>query len=450
MTHRVSRRKFSGLSFIHDAADGGLASLVEGLAQDHAQLKLQQSGVADLVDNSGGVVAVNVVDLVIPTVVFDGQTSGASPAAAFDTAMNKIEDAGAVFADHVNNVRGRLGLPNMAFASGSIATAGTIAALDVALTATSGATAIDFTTGIARMLQAKQNLRKVLSGLNDITYAVGAGTLKDNMKGVYPAGLSLVAIANADAGTGTPAGATSISDTVMDAFLLAFAANVASMADKFNAVFLGGALTAFTNNMTGTSDEDVAAMTLVLTAHQDGATDSCPKAALDTELVLIDTNCGDIAERINELLGQNGLTELVINSGGSRDLTLDLIDVTLVAVDGTANVSAEHVSTQARFVTIANNVASLAAKANLLAVKYGAEPLVDSSGGTVGVSVGAVAATAAGVDNGAAATGVDDAESDAALVIVMDNLNDIADKMDEMVGTGVQIETPLHVVAVPF
>jgi len=439
---KITDNYFSGLANVQKS------DVVQGLAQDHARIKLDSAGVTDLTDNSGGTNANAVALMTVPTAAFDAQTAGGSPASAFDTAAGKIENACAVFADHLNNARVRLGLVLMTWTTGTIATAGTLASLTTSLTATSGATAIDFTTGVARMKSIRNNIGTLARGLNEVLKAVGDPRIADASGGTPDfSGLAMEAVANATAGTGTPAGATSISDAVMDAFLLAAAANIASLADWFNDAMFQTGLSDLTDNSAGVATDTIAAAAkITLVAYQDVATASVPKVQLDTELAKIDNNFADLSLRTNLLLARADLSELTDNSGGTANTTLEIIDDTLTAVDGTGSNSTPFAGTQAIVNAITNNISSLVAKINLLAPLYGVVIITDSAAGTVSNTLAATAVTGAGVDNGAAATGLNNVLFNAYMVAVQDALASMAGKLNEMTGTGSPTK-PLRVVA---
>lgn len=233
---KVTKDYFASSSRLFGA--DGLGAVIRGLAIDNARAKIMASDIEDLTDNSTGTSAlagVGIVDLVIPTVAFDATSAGGSPRAALNTAIGVLENALAVLAEAMNTARAKLGLTAYTYA-GTVAVANTIPAITKALTATSGTSAVDFVSGRAKLIQAKQHLRKVVHGMDEVFVAVGADPLVSALTGEY-SGVALSAIADADAAA---TGASSISDAVADAFLLAFANNVATIAAKWNAVMVQG------------------------------------------------------------------------------------------------------------------------------------------------------------------------------------------------------------------
>jgi len=442
---KVNDKYFSGSSKLFTTS-GGLAAVVRGLAQDNAAIKLQTAGITDFTDNSTGVAAAALVAMATPSAAYDGSSSGASPTAGFNTAADGLEDAFAVMADHLNRARGRIGLPLLSWTTGAIATGGTIPSITKALTTTSGATAIDYTTGLARMVAVRGNVRILAKALNELLTAVGSAKITDGSTGEFD-GMAMGAVADATGGTGAPAGTTSISDTVMDAFLDAVANNIASMAYAYNNIFVQTGFTDLTDNSGGAVSSSVPAMTLVSTPYQDVATASAPFAAFNTELPKLENNFADLAARVNELAAANGLAVLTDSTGGTANTTIEVIDQALTAVDGTASNAMAATTYDVTMPEIANNVASLLAKVNALAAIYGEQAIADSSGGAAGSTLVALTDTT-GVDNGAAATGVADAVVDAQMVIVTDAIASMAAALNALTGTDAQVELPLKVVAV--
>lgn len=173
----------------------------------------------------------------------------------FDTAAGKADNAMAVLAEQINGVFTALGIPVMTY-SGTVATPGTVPAMDktlAALSPASGSLALDFTTGRACMSVLRNNMATLIRAMNMIMAATGNATTADATGGspynartlaASPppytsnpspeAALVLSALPATTAGTGTAAGDTSISKAVMDAFLTSLANHVATLASKLN------------------------------------------------------------------------------------------------------------------------------------------------------------------------------------------------------------------------
>jgi hypothetical protein len=442
----VGTAHFTGTGKVFGRDSDGLAAALRGALIDNARAKISTAAITDFTDSTTGVNATAVVDLTIPTAVFDASSSGGATRTDFNTAIGKFENAGAVMANWFNEVRARLGLPLMTWASGTISTAGTLAAMDLSVATTSGATSLNYESGAAAMLLAKQNQRKLVRSFNQIMVALGMTPISDAMTGPFGYDFGLVAIADADADGD---GSTAISKAVADAFLDSLADNMASLAAYWDNTMNQAGLSDLTDNSGGTAAADtIAAINQAFTAHQDSATNSAPAAALNTELPKIENNFADLASRVNALRRFHGLSTVMTDStGGTANTTLEVIDDTLTAVDGTGTDTASKATADVTFGEIADNFATLASAINDLTPIYGMTDLTDSSGGTADTDLELVALTdTTGVDNSAAATGVADADMDAALDVVTDNLATMAAKLNLM--TGVEVESvPLHAVA---
>ncbi len=235
MTIKVGTNYFSAGGNVPASVHGAnsLAAIARGLAIDVARLKTIVVAPADFTDNSTGVSAGTIVDLAVPTAAFDASASGGSPLAGFNTAITVLENAMAVVAEHMNDVRTPLGLTALTYA-GTVAVADTIPAITKVLTATSGTSAVDYATGKLKLAEAKAQLRKLVAAYNEVLVAIGVTPLVSALTEDFTQDYTLAAITDA---TASATGASSISDTVVDTFLTAFAANIASLATKWNATF---------------------------------------------------------------------------------------------------------------------------------------------------------------------------------------------------------------------
>jgi hypothetical protein len=455
MAIRVKPFHFSGAGKVHGRDADALGAIVRGLAIDHARAKAASATIADLTDNTTGVAAASVVDLVLPTAAFDASSAGGATRTDFNTAIGKFENAGAVLGDNLNKLRARLGLELVSWASGTIAAAATLPAQDKSVNTTSGATALNYASGRTAMAAAKANLRKLVRAFNECMVALGFPKVTDALSGPFGDGYILVAIADADADdqTGTANdGKTAISKTVADTFLDSLADNLATLAAFWNVRMGQAGLTDLTDNSGGSAAGDtIAEIDQSFTAHQDGTDDSAPATQFNTELAKIENNFADLALRINTLAVFHGLGTLLADStGGTANTTIEVIDDTLTAVGGTSDTTLSKASADVTFGQIADNFATLVEAVNELCPLHGLTELDDGSGGEASASGTLVALTdGVGVDNSAAATGTANAEVNAALDGVTDNLATIAAKLNAMTGSGLEIEAhPLHVVAV--
>ena len=443
--------------FVNEAGST-FANVIRGLLQDNARRMVEVAGVADMTDSTTGTASTDTVVMTIPTAAFDGSASGASPATAFNTEMNIFEDIGVEFGDWMNNVRVRLGLPQITWATGSgtsgtlEAAAGAVAGLDT----TNGATAIDFLTGVAAMTAVRNNFATMLRAVNELAAAMGESVLTESTeRGTPSATYALVAVADATAGTGPSAGDTSISDTVADAFLAALVNNVATLALKFNAMVTGSGLPAdltVSALTTGSSDGDTLATAgAAFTAYDDVATASAPVAGWNTAVGVIEDNFADLALRTNLLLARYNFTLMTDSTTGTANTALALIDDTQTSVDGTGDNSLSEASGTVGRGKIDANVATLIVEINKLVPFFGIVALTDNFGGTASVASPPVLVPigdGTGVDNGAAATGLETlVDIDPYLDRVVDAQLTIAAKLAEMTGTTPGITKPLKAIA---
>lgn len=229
---KVTLSHFSGTSKVFTTEETGLAAVIRGLAIDNARLAVQTTAVPDFVDNSTGVAAATVADVVVPKTVTNASASAiGSPKAALDTALNGIEDALSVLAENVNKGRTRLGLVAVTY-SGTVTTSGTIPAVTKALAATSGASTATLKSARASIQAAKNGLARVLMATNEVLVAVGEAKIKSSLTF---ADLSALAVPNPAATVASATGADAASDTEVDAALTALANGIATVASKWNA-----------------------------------------------------------------------------------------------------------------------------------------------------------------------------------------------------------------------
>lgn len=209
----------------------GLGAVIRGLAIDHARIKLQLAAVPDLVDNTTGVAGTKVVDVPIPSAAFNATSVNGTQLTAFNASLVKFENAGKVLVNSISNARTRLGLAAITAATGTQVTADTIPAQDKTATAGTGTAAVDYVTGRAAMLKAKQNLQRLVWAANEVLVAVGATPIPTSLL-VATSGANLVALT---AATASATGASSISLAAGTAFLDAIANDLAQLASKWNA-----------------------------------------------------------------------------------------------------------------------------------------------------------------------------------------------------------------------
>lgn len=231
---RISKDYFSGNGRLF--GKDGLGEVIRGLAIDHARNKVGPANVPALTDNTTGAAAASVVDLVLPTAPFDATSAGGAQRAAYNTAVGKINNAGKVLSNSVNDVRALLGLDSVTHGFGTEATPDTLPALDKVVTEGNGNTALDYESGLASMKKVKANQRKLLRAVNEVFVALGEDPVSSSFKGSVGSDLTA-----ADPGTAAASatGASAISKAVMDTFLDSVADNFATIADKWNDIFDG-------------------------------------------------------------------------------------------------------------------------------------------------------------------------------------------------------------------
>jgi len=212
-----------------------LADIIRKMCQDTARLRLTDIAPAALTDGSGGVAAAAYADAAIPRLAYGAAGGNAADTTSTATALASVYAALIALAAGINATRTALGLNAVKF-TGAPAEAGKIPAVITAVTATSGANAVDFATGSVAMIAAKADVRAIQDAVNEIAAAVGADPTADQSQvGSYqwspepeidPA---LAVVAATDP-------AFSLSQADVQAFLAGCAANIATAAAAFNAI----------------------------------------------------------------------------------------------------------------------------------------------------------------------------------------------------------------------
>lgn len=232
MTIRVGSNFFSGAAQVH--GKNGLAGIVRALAQDIARSALVALNPSDLTDSSTGTNnPAGFVDAVLPA-RFDASSAGGVQAAALNTALGKIANAHKVILTDLAPLRAKLGLDAVTMSFGTVGSAHTLPALDKTVTGATGSSAANFETGHSALLTTRDNHRKVLAAFAEVMVAAGKPKLPMPFRGSMKLADALTApVTVAAGGTGNPA----ISKAQTDAFLLAVANNLATLANRWNAVF---------------------------------------------------------------------------------------------------------------------------------------------------------------------------------------------------------------------
>ncbi len=240
----ISDEHFSGASKVHSREDGGLAPVVRSILQKQGAVVVDGASIANLTDNSAGTDN-STVGVVASPVVSDvsGGTTGvlATGAGSLDTSADTIMNAYAVILERINAVYAELGAGSVGVGPGTIAVSGTIAAIDVVVTANStdnDSLSFDSFTAIRNdLLNAQATLISNLNrcrravGLAEITVAAGAGSAQ----GAIASGddLGTTAISN---GAAIAGGVTSVLKTEVDAMLVDLQDNVAYFATTLDEV----------------------------------------------------------------------------------------------------------------------------------------------------------------------------------------------------------------------
>lgn len=446
MAIKIKSTDFSGAGQVYD---GTLADAIRGLAQDVARNKVHQFG--DITDSSGGTAAYG-SGIVLHTgsgvAAFTETGTASTQKAAFDTAIGKTANAMAVLARRINILNGAVGLPLITDSTGgTVATEGTIPSQDFALSGVASS-CLDVTTGRARLESIKNNMRRLVGAANRLAVAVGEAKISSvaGMKFLGPdSGELIVLEAIAASGTAVDGTASStIAVSVINTELTKVANNIATLALFLNDI-TGVQATDLTDSTGGTATTGTIAALTAPAAAAGAATTSAPKAGFDTELVgPIENGLAELATRINYLLRKNGLSILTDSTGQSVNGTLEIIDDTLTAVDGSTGTDAlEQASARVQMNLVRDAIASLTAKVNILAPLYGLHELTDSSGGTVSTTIANLSATSAGVGSASAVTMLD-TDVDAWLDVVTDNFATLAAHLNLMTtstNTGAQLTT---------
>lgn len=448
MANKIKTGTYSGAGKVHDQTDG-LADTVRKLAQDMARTRTNLF--TDMTNSSGGTsdspdAATTEAQAGKSVAAFTETGTASAPKAGFDTATGKIGDALAVLAEYMNRINASLGIDLIVDNSGgTVATQGTIAALDLTLTAVSSNT-LDVVTGRTVLETIKENVARAAGFANRIAVAVGNSKITITGLGGYDGSNTFEAVVDTGAAVDGTADST-IADAVIDTELTAIANNIATVADFLIAI-TGAQLSDLTGTLAGTpSDTDIEVQTVPSVAVAGAATTSAPKAAFDTELVLIEKNMADLANRCNLLLERNGLTTIITNNTGvTPDAALDDIDPTLAAVDGSSGTLAvDFITGSAVMLETNDSIATIVAQTNILAGVYGLQTLTDASGGTVGTAVENTPPTDTGV-SGADST-ILDAVMDAWLAALLNNIESLQVKLNDMTTADATTDLPLQVVA---
>jgi hypothetical protein len=234
---KVKVTEFQGSGKVFSREADGLAAIIRGMAIDNARLKAEVAAVKDFTDNSTGVAGAGIVGLPVPAAAIDATAAGGADVTALNASLVKLQNAGKVITNTINEASALLGLPANASASGAQAAADTIPALDKASTAANGVAAASYASAVSAFKVAAANLNALIYGANGVLVAVGAAALKTAGPFGTPESLTLAAI---PAAVAVAAGPGALAKADADAFLAAYANNVATLAAAWDAAFNQG------------------------------------------------------------------------------------------------------------------------------------------------------------------------------------------------------------------
>jgi len=226
-----------------------LAKCIKAFARNTVRQKLAAAGdITALVNNTAAGTPGATVP-VVPMQTVTGRQSGSNivPRAEFNSAVTALNNAISVIAQQLN-VKGLavLELPVMGLGNGTIVTPGTVAVLDVSMTASAGVSDAGLLRGEmnASFARLRNNLAKVTRAYNILAYAIGQAELLDNSGGyvgVPPYSLENAVLANTVVLTSSLATADVALKVNADAGLVALANGIATLISKINTdIFLTG------------------------------------------------------------------------------------------------------------------------------------------------------------------------------------------------------------------
>jgi hypothetical protein len=195
------------------------------------------SGISDLTDSSGGSASDTLAAFTVPTPAAGAATTS-SPKAGFDTALGVIENNQAEVATRMNVIRAAFGLAKYTDSTGQTPN-GTLESQSVNLTAvdgSSGTSAVEPVSGLARLATIRDNNASLAAGINELCDFFGLTHLTNNNGG--SASTTIANIAATSTGVG---GANTLLDTEVDAALSVIRDNLSSLAAKLNAMTGSGA-----------------------------------------------------------------------------------------------------------------------------------------------------------------------------------------------------------------
>ena len=250
MSIKVKPTHFTGTSHVFDRTKYGLAAIIRDILIQSAQTKVWGASLNSFTDSTGG--TANPVGS-IPAIVFPVAASVPSASlgeaySSFNTSLGKIENATAVYVATLNKVRGLLGLPILVYPQGAVASANTLAALDLTGAGAAVGSTADYATSVAAMQVVQANVYKLKLALNEVLVAIGQPVeAPGGANTTWP----FTTLAAVPACVEDTAGVSSILVTDATAFLASVANDFSSLALMYNDFVPASHTVALTNSTGG-------------------------------------------------------------------------------------------------------------------------------------------------------------------------------------------------------
>ena len=237
---KIKTTQFQGLAKVFSRESDGLANIVRGLAIDNARARLLAAGpaIASFTDDTGGGGMPGL--LPFPTAAIDATTAGGAQLTALNASLVKMQNAGLVATNTINAALTLLGLPLLVSASGAQAAANTLPTQDLTSTAANGVAAANYVTTRAAFEVAALNLQALVNGANAVFNAIGGPAPMFRAAEESGYGVGNLTLAAIPAAVAVAVGPSAIAKSDADAFLTAYAKDLAALAYAWNAVITGG------------------------------------------------------------------------------------------------------------------------------------------------------------------------------------------------------------------
>lgn len=360
---RVNKHYFSGLAHVQSAGTDGLAAIIRNMAIDNARNLVNGLSPGSVTDNSGGTAMASIIanGIIVPSgVSFDATSGGGVQTAAFNTSLGKLRNAEAAWVATINAIGVKLGLPALSVPEGT-GSANTIPAQDLTATTASGSSAVDYNSFVNIAGLAVANQQAIVQGANAVIKALGYNSIPGKFLNLFPNATTIKLLGNnialyaLPAATSSAAGPSSVLLADGTALLAALANNFATIASFWNsALSLSGPGT-LTNSTGGT-----ASSTLTLGFVNDNFTghiDSSGDSASATALATIFAAYKNAFSSIQASINAYNAYEgvlPVLDSTGGT-VSLTLAAESIAPSAGRAGVFASQVFTQTSTNNFINN-----------------------------------------------------------------------------------------------